>query len=95
MERVESEVHSKTALFWVLAGRMFLGVAHAAMVGAEGHRAKGEKACERKRWFHEAIDALRIRVDRICAQEDTGQRLLRRFEGMQQRTMEGNGWRTP
>jgi len=39
----------------------------------------------RKRLFHEAIHALRTRVDRIFAWEDTFKRLLLRFEHMQQR----------
>ena len=39
----------------------------------------------RKRLFHEAIHALRTRVDRTFAWEDTFKRLLLRFEHMQQR----------
>jgi transposase len=39
----------------------------------------------RKRWFNEAIHALRARVERTFAWEDTCKRLLRRFERIQQR----------
>ncbi len=39
----------------------------------------------RKRFFNEAIHALRTRVDRTFAWEDTFKRLLLRFEHMQQR----------
>jgi hypothetical protein len=39
----------------------------------------------RKRLFHEAIHALRTRVDRTFAWEDKFKRLLLRFEHMQQR----------
>jgi Transposase DDE domain len=39
----------------------------------------------RKRWFNEAIQALRARVERTFAWEDTFKRLLLRFERIQQR----------
>jgi transposase len=39
----------------------------------------------RKRWFNAAIHALRARVERTCAWEDTFKRLLLRFERIQQR----------
>jgi hypothetical protein len=39
----------------------------------------------RKRLFNEAIHALRDRVERTCAWEDTFKRLLLRFERVQQR----------
>jgi hypothetical protein len=39
----------------------------------------------RKRFFHEAIHALRMRVERAFAWEDTCSRLLVRFELIQQR----------
>jgi hypothetical protein len=39
----------------------------------------------RKRFFNAAIHALRTRVDRTFAWEDTFKRLLRRFEHLQQR----------
>jgi len=39
----------------------------------------------RKRFFNEAMHALRARVDRTFAWEDTFKRLLLRFEHMQQR----------
>jgi len=39
----------------------------------------------RKRCFNEAIHALRMRVERTCAWEETFKRLLLRFERIQQR----------
>ena len=39
----------------------------------------------RKRFFNEAVHALRMRVERTFAWEDTFKRLLLRFEHMQQR----------
>ncbi len=39
----------------------------------------------RKRFFNEAIHALRVRVERTFAWEDTCKRLLLRFEHIQQR----------
>jgi hypothetical protein len=39
----------------------------------------------RKRFFNEAMHALRRRVERTCAWEDTCKRLLLRFERMHQR----------
>jgi transposase len=39
----------------------------------------------RKRWFNEAIHALRDRVERTFVWEDTFKRLLLRFEHIQQR----------
>ena len=39
----------------------------------------------RKRFFNEAIHALRMRVERTFAWEDTFKRLLFRFERIQQR----------
>ena len=40
---------------------------------------------ERKRFFNEAVHALRMRVEQTFVWEDTFKRLLRRFEHMQQR----------
>ena len=45
----------------------------------------------RKRWFNEAIHALRERVERMFAWEDKFKRLLLRFEHIQQRHYEGSG----
>ena len=41
--------------------------------------------CGRKRFFNEAIHALRMRVERTFAWEDRFKRLLLRFERIQQR----------
>jgi hypothetical protein len=39
----------------------------------------------RKRWFNAAIHALRLRIERTFAWEDTFKRVLLRFERIQQR----------
>jgi transposase len=47
------------------------------------HRKRAKRG--RQHFFNEAIQALRVRVERTCAWEDTCKRLLRRFEHIQQR----------
>jgi hypothetical protein len=47
------------------------------------HRTRTKRGC--KRWFNDAIHALRVHVERTLAWEDKCKRVLRRFERLQQR----------
>jgi transposase len=51
----------------------------------ENPRNRKAPKCGRKRLFNAAIQALRMRVERTCAWEDTCKRLLLRFARIQQR----------
>jgi hypothetical protein len=51
----------------------------------ENPRNRKRTKCGRKRFFDEAIHALRMRVERTFAWEDKFKRLLLRFERIQQR----------
>ena len=51
----------------------------------ENPRNRKTPKCGRKRFFNEAIHALRMRVERSFAWEDKFKRLLLRFERIQQR----------
>ena len=51
----------------------------------ENPRTRKRAKCGRKRFFNEAIHALRVRVERTFAWEDKFKRLLLRFEHIQQR----------
>jgi transposase len=51
----------------------------------ENPRSRKRAKRGRKRFFNEAIHALRVRVERTFAWEDKFKRLLRRFEHIQQR----------
>jgi transposase len=51
----------------------------------ENPRNRKTPKCGRKRFFNEAIHALRMRVERTFAWEDKFKRLLLRFERIQQR----------
>jgi hypothetical protein len=63
------------------------GIFNAGMIPNITENPRNRKRLKRgrKRLFHAALQALRTRVDRTFAWEDTFKRLLRRFECIQQR----------
>jgi hypothetical protein len=63
------------------------GIFNAGMIPNITENPRNRKRLKRgrKRLFHAALHALRTRVDRTFAWEDTFKRLLRRFECIQQR----------
>ena len=63
------------------------GIFNAGMIPNMKENPRHRKTTKRgrKRFFNEAIHALRIRVERTFAWEDTFKRLLLRFERIQQR----------
>ena len=63
------------------------GIVHARLLPniKENPRTRKTPQRRRKRFFHAAIHALRRRVERPFAWEETFKRLLRRFERIQQR----------